>query len=556
MSSIHTNAAAISAVQILKHNATTLAATHNEVSSGLRIQSAADNAAYWSISTTMKSDAKSTSAALDALGLASAQLDVAYTGLTAAIEVVDAFKTKIVAAQEPGVDRTKIQKELDQLKQQAISIATSASFSGTNWLNTDIADLLFASSVMVDIPSSVSRSGNQFNVNYLHLDVADISLFNADGGGILQTDERGIGDIAGLRTRDGLYSGVINRESYAFDGPITLDPGHTITFDVTLDAGPYSPGVTHSIVIDRALIDSRLGTTDGMIGSPIAMANVLSQGLINAGLTGIAAAWQDSSGRFALSSLEATGQAGSSINVSNLFSNLPGGAAGGLENPPVSDVDNTYAFMGFTGSPFRLHREVTFSFELEVRGIAPVTITVDREMVDLALGTADGIVNPGADMAKILQIALAGTGINVTANGTTDLVIDPDVHNDAGQRSWFRITNVRDTVGDVPNFDLLSVDITSPTADMGNYLRGVEGMLKKLTNGAATVGAYQTRVRIQEEFARVLEATITKGVGRLIDADMNEASARLKAAQSQEQLAIQSLQIANSNAANVLSLFR
>ncbi|KSV61860.1 hypothetical protein N183_36890, partial [Sinorhizobium sp. Sb3] len=136
------------------------------------------------------------------------------------------------------------------------------------------------------------------------------------------------------------------------------------------------------------------------------------------------------------------------------------------------------------------------------------------------------------------------------------LEIDPDVHNDAGNRSWFRITNVRDTVGDVPNFDLLSVDITTPGADLGNYLRGVQGMLKKLADGAATVGSYQSRVKIQEEFARVLESTINKGVGRLVDADMNEASARLKAAQAQEQLAIQSLQIVNTNAANVLSLFR
>jgi len=504
----------------------------------------------------MRSDAKSTSAALDALGLASAQLDVAYTGLTSAIEVMDGFKTKIVAAQEPGVDRSKIQKELEQLKRHATSIATSASFSGTNWLNSDITDLMFASSVMVRVPASVSRLGDQFSVNYLHLDVADISLFNTDGGGILQADSRGIGDIAGLRNMNGTYSGVINRESYAFDGPITFGASDTITFDVTLDAGPYSPGVTHHIVIDKALVDARLGTTDGVIGSSVAMANVLSQGLIDAGLTGIASAWLDSGGRFALSSLEATGQAGSSINISGLFSSLPGGAAGGLENPPVSDVDNSYAFYGFTGSAFRLHREVTFSFDLEIRGHAPVTIIVDREMVDLALGTSDGIVNPGADMAKIMQLALTGTGINATANGTTDLKIDPDVHNDAGYRSWFRITNVRDTVGDVPNFDLLSIDVTAPGADLGNYLRGVEGMLKKLANGAATVGSYQARVKIQEEFARVLESTINKGISRLVDADMNEASARLKAAQAQEQLAIQSLQIANTNAANVLSLFR
>ena len=45
------------------------------------------------------------------------------------------------------------------------------------------------------------------------------------------------------------------------------------------------------------------------------------------------------------------------------------------------------------------------------------------------------------------------------------------------------------------------------------------------------------------------------GVGRLVDADMNEESPRLKALQTQEQLARQSLQIANTNAENILALF-
>lgn len=61
---------------------------------------------------------------------------------------------------------------------------------------------------------------------------------------------------------------------------------------------------------------------------------------------------------------------------------------------------------------------------------------------------------------------------------------------------------------------------------------------------------------MQAEFSESLMDTIYKGIDRLIDADMNEASTRLKALQTQEQLAIQSPQIANANAENVLQLFR
>jgi flagellin len=45
-------------------------------------------------------------------------------------------------------------------------------------------------------------------------------------------------------------------------------------------------------------------------------------------------------------------------------------------------------------------------------------------------------------------------------------------------------------------------------------------------------------------------------VGRLVDADMNEVSTRLKALQTQQQLGLQSLSIANAKADSVLQLYR
>ena len=57
----------------------------------------------------MRSDNKALSTVQDALGLGAAKVDVAYTGVNAAIDVVDEIKAKLVAAREPGVDKTKIQ---------------------------------------------------------------------------------------------------------------------------------------------------------------------------------------------------------------------------------------------------------------------------------------------------------------------------------------------------------------------------------------------------------------------------------------------------------------
>src|SRR6218665_2674164 len=134
MTSILTNSSAMAALSTLRSINSDMETTQGRISSGLRVGSAADNAAYWSIATTMKSDNKALSTVQDALGLGAAKTDTAYTGLENSIDIVSEIKAKLVAAREPGVDKEKINKELTELKNQLGSVAQSASFSGENWL--------------------------------------------------------------------------------------------------------------------------------------------------------------------------------------------------------------------------------------------------------------------------------------------------------------------------------------------------------------------------------------------------------------------------------------
>ncbi len=134
MTSINTNNSAMSALQTLRSINSNLETTQNSVSTGYRVDTASDNAAYWSIATTMRSDNKALSAVSDALGLGAAKVDTAYTAMDNAIDVVDEIKSKLVAATEDGVDKSKVQEEISQLQQQLLSIAQSASFSGENWV--------------------------------------------------------------------------------------------------------------------------------------------------------------------------------------------------------------------------------------------------------------------------------------------------------------------------------------------------------------------------------------------------------------------------------------
>ena len=77
-----------------------------------------------------------------------------------------------------------------------------------------------------------------------------------------------------------------------------------------------------------------------------------------------------------------------------------------------------------------------------------------------------------------------------------------------------------------------------------------------MTDAATTLGAAKKRIDIQKSFTQSLMDSFDRGVGQLVDADMNVESTRLQALQVQQQLGIQSLSIANSNAQTILSLFR
>ncbi|MBB4183997.1 flagellin [Sinorhizobium terangae] len=107
------------------------------------------------------------------------------------------------------------------------------------------------------------------------------------------------------------------------------------------------------------------------------------------------------------------------------------------------------------------------------------------------------------------------------------------------------------------SYNLLEMDITSMTVgDLAEAISGVDAALLTMTDAASDLGALNSRVTMQNDFVADLMDSIEKGVGRLVDADMNEESTRLKALQTQQQLGIQSLSIANTNSQNILSLFR
>ncbi|GHC70325.1 flagellin [Limoniibacter endophyticus] len=173
MASLLTNASAMTALQTLKNTNSNLATTQNRIATGERVSTASDNAAYWSIATSMKAQSSTISAAQDTLGVGKAVVDVAVTGLEEAIKLGTQIQAKLATLGTPGVDDAIINDDVAQLSQQIVDIAKSASFEGIN--------LLSAAGTDVTITTGYTSAAGGGTAGLNTLDVAKYDLETAFG---------------------------------------------------------------------------------------------------------------------------------------------------------------------------------------------------------------------------------------------------------------------------------------------------------------------------------------------------------------------------------------
>lgn len=112
-------------------------------------------------------------------------------------------------------------------------------------------------------------------------------------------------------------------------------------------------------------------------------------------------------------------------------------------------------------------------------------------------------------------------------------------------------------------FDTATAPTTTITGATGSYLGGpagaiavVEGAIDQVGNTLSELGGRLRQIEGLEDFTKNLYDSIKTGLGALIDADLTEESARLSALQTKQQLAVQSLSIANQAPQALLALFR
>ncbi|WP_323776061.1 flagellin [Leisingera sp.] len=217
-------------------------------------------------------------------------------------------------------------------------------------------------------------------------------------------------------------------------------------------------------------------------------------------------------------------------------------ATGGTSTPTTADDNDTISFAiagAAAGESYRLD-----TTNLGGSG-------------DIAYVARDGDTN--ADVATALatritaDLTAAGvTGVSVVANGAS-----LDITNTTG--AAIAMAGTFDTASDGTAggglADLANIDV-STAAGAVSALADIEGLIQSATDAAAAFGSSAGRIETQSDFVSKLTDSLKSGIGSMVDADMEAASARLKALQTQQQLAVQALSIANSAPQTLQQLFR
>lgn len=403
MSSILTNNSAMVALQTLKTINSDLARTQDMISTGKKVANAKDNAAIFAVSKVMESDVASFKAVSESLSLGESTVSVARNAAETVTDLLIQMKTKIVAAQEDNVDRSKINDDVTELKNQIDSVVSAAQFNGLNLIdgNTTSASIL----------ASLDRDGSG-NVTASSITVAGQDL--ATGG----------------------YAAKA-----AFTGSDGLAVDDDDSFGFALDANGGTDDEGTVVIVD------------------------------------------------------------------------PGYAAGDKITMRLGDTEVSYT--------------------ITAEDIASTSV---EDIV--AVNLKSQIEASGANVTVDYNIANAGT-LTITNDGAASLFVSGQFTN-AGSGGLGALAGIN----------------VSSSSGAASALGAIETLIDTAIDASAAFGSVEGRIETQGRFISNLTDALTSGIGSLVDADMEEASARLQALQVQQQLATQSLSIANQAPQSILSLFR
>ena len=293
MTTINTNIAAMTAANSIKTNDRSMAVAMERLSTGLRINSASDDAAGLAISTKMTSQIRGLDAAARNANDAISMIQVADG---AASEITDMLQRmrELTVQSSNGVnsttDRANLDQEFVQLALAIDKIAETTEFNGRKILNGD-ADGAGDSTVTFQVGAN-SGANEQLDVNFSDFNLAagalaaagpppvlatpmaaDLSLFTTTG-----IDETNFADtlnkldaaLEGVASQRATFGAAVNTLEHTVDNLVTTSGNQSAARSQILDAD-YAAETT---ALARTQIISQAGT------AMLSQANQAAQGVL------------------------------------------------------------------------------------------------------------------------------------------------------------------------------------------------------------------------------------------------------------------------------------
>lgn len=352
-------------------------------------------------------------------------------------------------------------------------------------------------------------------------------------------------------TDDANILGSLDRGS---DGTVTANNITVARQDLTTSAGTLGTGTV--LTPNAALSDTAAANTGNTATITIATDADMSDNAIDVTIAGTTLSYgtgdlsgdQDAAASTISGAINALGIVGVTASAS-------GGVVTLTSTRAFEDVD--VAATGATASAATIAERaetLTFSGSANVAEGDGYTVTVGTQQFVYVAGKGETF----EDVARGLKSAVDGGRVDgittqVTQNAGDQWVMKID--NDSSSSVTLATSGA---AGGEASGGLFGLDALDVTTDAGAQaaLDNIETLINASIDAAAAFGSAQGRIETQSEFISKLTDSLRAGIGALVDADMEEASARLQALQVQQQLGIQSLSIANQAPQSILSLFR
>ncbi len=305
--------------------------------------------------------------------------------------------------------------------------------------------------------------------------------------------------------------------------------------------------------VDRNKIQTDIAALRDQIASVVGAAQFNGLNLVNGTQTTVnvlASLDRDTAGNVTTSSIAVTAQ---DLSIGAYAANDVFNAGSG--NAVVSTAADTFVMSLDNGGGTD---EITFQNGANAWAAGDrISLTVAGKTVTYTVTASD--VDSGNN--SVPDLIAVGLKNKIDALGIADLTVDYDSASPGvltftnGGAVDLTVTGQFTNAGAGGLGVLDSIDVSTQAGAVA-ALDNIEGLIQTAIDASAAFGSVEGRIAIQAGFVSDLTDALRTGIGSLVDANMEEAAARLQALQVQQQLATQALAIANQGPQNILALFR